>query len=607
MKNNKPSGKVSETFINEIFAFINVLKIVSKTSKFRKWLKEYHKIENDKDVFEGYKFFSLTSLRNFIYSITYDKILKLSEDDIFYRANYVGVPLDDIPNTCEKIIFIKNVWKLSIKIYTSKNWNELQRNLKELRNLFEIFDKLYKNVTPITNINKKQALKTVTKFYTFIYLHDTREGYPFIWGILPMLTYPKINEKYFTKSFKGYIYSLQYLWFNLLERNEFENSVIKNLHTLTFSEDRSSKEDISEQWRNLYTSFFNKIADEIIEPIEKNLGIMRIDPLLTIKKIDKSVYKNFLSKKNIKDPRYLTCNDKESIKKRLDYHLLWYEKEVLGTQTFGMFYGFPTFTSILIGLVELNKHHRSDKKILVKIFKHPTEDKKVFDYSFAILLQSTQFVADYCGWLIFFDCGTYSPNSNFWSSKWWLYIEAEEFIKKFKKENLIETEEILVDKQVFEEYLTSAQKRSQKIQTNFISIVKGKFFEYVVYKWRNEKSPNSDVRCDVQLNGEQIDCIEEEEGGINLFECKLNLHIDEIDDVIQQIKRKEEVVKDKYKKMVIPWMIVYSPVDPYQKSKIESKGIMVFDDFKSEIKTNKLFNGSRKIILDILDFEEIYY
>jgi hypothetical protein len=675
MKNDSTLKKFVLTSVDKIFAFINILKIVSKISEFRRWLKKYHKIENDEDIFDGYKFFLITSLKCFINAIVKDETLGLKEDYTFFRANFVGEMLGDIPNTCEKIIFIKNVWTLSRKIRKSRNWKELKDGLKDLKKLFIIFDKFYNNVVSVKNIDKKESLKIVTELYTCIFLNDAQHGCPH-GSLFPSIIELPISEEYLKRSFKGYVYSLQYLWFNLLGASKFENSCLRNLHKASelyskeaedyidleigipvseeeikkefikekFSKDQKldddlveveplSKEDLKKlnkekekllqikDWFAL-DRFFGEVWDEIIEPIRKKLKVnLGFDPLLTIKKVNKSFYQDLLSRDNIKEPEYLNKKDKESIKKQLDYHLLWYKLNVLDTQKLDVFNGVPAFISALIGSVELNKYYNNKEKVLVRIFKHPALSIEKCDYSFAILIQAFGGISDYSGWLVFFDCAT--DYSGFGGS---LYAMAENFIKQLKENGSIEIKEILVDKSIFKEYLTERSVSStfdkiifqtplgrfdqlsiSEIQNRtqiFAEAIKGKFFEYVFYKWIKENKQYDDTRCDFLLDGEQIDCIGEIENRIDVFECKLNLHINEINKTIEQIKRKVKIIKDKNREStVIPYIVTYCKIPPNRKSKFEKKGINFIDNFEETIKNDRLFNGIRKGILNILNFE----
>jgi hypothetical protein len=604
--------------LDEIFAFINVLKIISKTLKFRSWLKTYHKIKNDEEFFEGYKFFLITSLRSFITSIINDSTLELEEDYTFFRAaHFANLLLEDVPNTCEKAIFIKNIWNLSRGMRKSRNWVELQSNLKNLKKIFTKFDKLYGGAVSVrASLNKKEALKIATEFSTTMNLSDIgNSGYPY--GYFSPLLKHSITEDYLKRSMKGYLYSLEYVWLKLIGYKKFKKSCVKDLHSIP-------------DWRELHT-FYSKIREEIIWPMEKNLKLdLATTPLLAIKKMDKSIIKDLLSTKNtkvpnyfgvakkaIEDPRHLSKKDKELIKKWLDYHLLWYDINVLDTHGLDVFNGIPAFISTLIGLVELNKYYNKGRgKVLIRIFKHPVRDIKGFDYSYALCIPVFGYFLDASGWLVFFNCATdYSGTGDSMRRR------ADIFIEKYKKDNLVEVEEVEVNKDIFKEYL--AQKNilisNETIRLEIFEIqkevtdFKGKFFEYVFYKWLSESErckKYDEIKCDLQLNGEQIDCIGKKDDKIDVFDCKINLH--NIDEAIKQVKRKANIVKKEFGQGITdvkPRIVVYFPLEDFKKSiqeKSEKHGVIIEDNFREEILKNRIFEGSRKIIQRFLEYEPNY-
>lgn len=673
MKNGDTLKKIVSKSVDEIFAFVNILKILSKISTFREWLKTYHKIEDDSDILEGYKFLLLTSLKCLINGIVQDRSLELAEDYVFFRADFVGIPLRDIPNTCEKTIFIKNIWNLSRGIRKSQNWKELEVSLEDFKKLFIMFDKIYENIKPTKNLKKEDALKIATQFYTYIFLNDTHRGYPHGNIMLSIIDYP-ITKKILKDSFKGYVYALQYLWFNLQCKDEFEKSCLKDIHKANelFSKEAEdyidlkigipiseeeikegfikenlpempveplSEEDIKKldkqkkelleikDWYAL-DKFFGKIQDEIIEPIEKSLKINLVfDPLLTIEKVDKSLYNEFLSKDNVKDPDYLNKKDKESIKKQLDYYFLWYEVNVLDTQKFIVFNGVPAFISTLIGSVKLSEYYENKEKVFVRIFKHPALSEDKCDYSYAILIEAfgSLGISDYSGWLVFFDCAT--DYSGFGGS---LEAMARVFIENLKKNNQIDVKEILVDKDIFKEYLTeksvssafdkiiyqtplgrfgelSISEIKQKTE-NFINYFRGRFFEYIFHKWLTESRQNRqkyyNTKCDFYLDGEQIDCVGENKNRIDIFECKITLHTEKIDEIINKIKKKVKVVKNEKGNVIVnPYIVFFSKINPTWKSKLEENGINVIDNFENTINTDRVFDKIRKDILNILKFD----
>lgn len=239
---------------------------------------------------------------------------------------------------------------------------------------------------------------------------------------------------------------------------------------------------------------------------------------MVIPKIDKNILKQFLSKRELKEPHYVENHRKEKdIEKWLDWKLLWYNVEVLSSAG-SIFSGVPAFIATLAGIVNL-----SEDKILVKIFKHPVM-KNEHNYSFGILIPAfgTSGLTDYSGWLIFYDCAT--DYSGFGGS---LYIQAKNFIDKFRKYNAIEAEEIKVNKKVFQKYLKRKSASSvfdrivtqtpfgpkalediSKIESTkklFIENTRGILFELIVYKWIIMTQDFDEIKHDHIINGEQID------------------------------------------------------------------------------------------------------
>lgn len=670
--------EIPEKDVDQIFSFINIIKTSSNVGKFRKWLKEYHKIDDNSQIFEGYKFFIDVCVRGFINSIIYGTSLDLEEDFTFFRARFVGVELDDIPNTCEKTIFIKNVWNLTKTIRKANGWEEITEAVKDADKLFFVFDVIFERASSSTReLNKNDALKISTIFNTHIFLNDTNRGVPHVYLLTPILK-SSASEEYLEKVYVGYVYTLQYLWFVLLEKENFEKSSLKDLHKahdiyskeakeqiesqagIPVSEEEIKKEFVTERKEKIrehegeielvkelfdedikkseaekerlsklknwfaLDMFFGKINEEIIEPLKSRVGTISVfNPLLkSSDKFNKSLISEFLRRDELKNPRYLeTTDNKERMRKKLDYLFLWYDVNVLNTQKLTVFNGVPAFISTLIGNVELNRIFGSDEKVLALRFKHPVEGVQGYDYSYGILIQafSNIGIADYSGWLIFFDCATdYSGAGGV------LHDESEIFIEKFLDEEKIEIKEDIVDKERFKKYLAEKSTSSvfgeikymtplgvytelsiseiQRKVEEFTGTAKGKFFEYLFYNWLAEKKHvrYKKIRCDCYLNKEQIDVLAEAESDVYIFECKVNLHIGEIDEIKKQIENKVIAVNQQFsKERIIPYLVVFSQIQNAHRKKFEDMGIHVCSPFENKIK-NWRKKDSRDAIFRIL-------
>lgn len=213
-----------------LFTSTNILKIASDSLNFREWLKNYHHIRNDKELYQGYRFFIITSIKFMLYAISINTSSCLKSDFIFRRAEFTGVPIEDIPNTCEQIVLMKNIWGLTEDIRYAKNWNEINNAINKLEQVFTIVNKLYRcaEVTD-NNFEKDYVLKIQTMYHTVVYFNDTKRGFPQAL-ITPVIIVPMVKEEQFDNAYKGYVYTLQYLWFKLLGEVEYEKKCVKALH-----------------------------------------------------------------------------------------------------------------------------------------------------------------------------------------------------------------------------------------------------------------------------------------------------------------------------------------------------------------------------------------
>ena len=668
---------------DKVLSFINIFKINSNLNGFQEWMKEYHKINDESEIFEGYKFFLDVCIRGFINSVIYESSFNLEEDFTFFRARFVGIELDDIPNTCEKTIFIKNVWNLTKKMRKAKQWEDLNEAVKIVNELVTVYDVLLdNNICHSADFNKNDALKIVTIFYTHIFLNDTSEGIPHVYLLTPILK-STVSEKYLEKVYHGYVYALQYLWFVLLGKTKFEETSLKKMHMahtiysndveeqiksmmgmpvsdeeiiddfITKNVDKAyfgksgqyeseslSIEELSEKDINKLEKekkqtsylknwfaldrFFAIINDEIIVSIEDQIKFdIRFDPLLKVThKFNKNLFSKFLSTEELENPIYLEpTNDNRLMEKNMDYLFYWYKINVLDTQELTLFNGVPSFIATLIGNVELNKIFGHEETVFVLRFKHPTEDAQVYDYSYGIFIPTfgTTGLTDYSGWLIFYDCTNDSDSL--------LYTQAEMIINNFVEESKIEIKTQIVDKKYFKEYLSDKSISSvfdkikirtpygvhtelsiseiQKQMNILIADAKGKLFEYVFHHWLLEDNSTKycKIKCDHHENKEQIDVYAELENEVHIFECKVNLHGNKINETVIQINRKVKALQ-LCKKKIVPWLIVFSQISDASKKRFEDEGVKVFDNFKNEIRSWKdLNNDSKKKISRTLEFE----
>ena len=624
---------------DHIFAFLEILRILSKTENFQEWLSTYHKIDEHQEFLEGYKYILTVSLMYFITQlISYDPF-SLKDDEKLVRADFHGITINNIPNSCEKTIVLKNIWKQSKKIRKAKTFEEIKNEKpSELLDLYETLRE--QNLKPNKEISKEESISSVAQFNAYLLLTDTSFGMPRAtrWA---SIFEPDESLKYLDTVFNGYRYALEYLWFCLLGPTKFQEFCVKDLHRsdeIHFkNEDKtiniklgSSYEDseieeyqeseeairrvewdrVHNKWKTI-DQFFNKVRSEMIRPLEVKIGRMGGlgKGFLKLENFDKDLFKNLITNE-VEDAPYMTKTDEESMKKRIESELLWYPISVLSAaQTFTFNVAF-SFVSMLRGLVDISREQDEDSKITVKIFKHPAHGvENGYDYSFGIKVGVGGFISDSSGWLIFHDCATdYSGSGGQYHQMCMNEIENH------KEENAVEAEELIFENEIFTKFLTDKgismdYEKSRKVYEKMnesITQMKGKLLEYLVYKWINSKEQFKIVHCDHIVNDEQIDCFCKSDDEIEHFECKLQLH--DIQKTIKQIKRKHSKIKQAYtKEKVNANLVLYTTITNDAKNKLEKEGIKVYQDFKSNIQNDRIFEGTRRELKNYLNSDSNYY
>lgn len=142
----------------------------------------------------------------------------------------------------------------------------------------------------------------------------------------------------------------------------------------------------------------------------------------------------------------------------------------------------------------------------------------------------------------------------------------------------------------------------QRKVEDFTGNAKGKFFAYLFYNWLAEKKHVrcKNIRCDYHLNKEEIDVLAEAEDKVYIFECKVNLHIEKIDEIKKQIENKVKAANQHFsKERIIQYLVVFSQIQNVHREKFEDNGIHFCSPFENKIK-NWRKKDSRDAIFRIL-------
>ena len=534
--------------VADIWSALNCIKIISNVDKFKNWLKKEHKLDDLNGTFEGYRFFLESAIRTFLNDIIYNSSLDIWEDFVFYRARFVGVELNKISNTCEKTILIKNINKKLRLIKKAKNYEEIKSAIDQLKNnVLDVFDKIYENnvaISPRLNISKDEALEYTSMNTILIFLNDVSKSIPK--GYWVSVLDNKINPKQLKRNFKGYKYSLQFVWFSLLGEKYCLSSV-KNLHKTNdwcIKEDFLGLKQKQEEIKNGedLDSYFEIINKEVITPLEKKLKINlgSPNPLYLKENISSDTFKDLL--KSSEEPQ---LNEKE----KLDYTLLWYQIELLDSSKNHIFNGVPAFISLLAGTAELKRKFAGGEKAYICKFVHHNKSVNGNDFSYGVLIEAfgSTGISDYSGWILFFDCcGDYS---GFAGSE---HVMAEMVIDEYKKRDLIEVREMVIDRDKLKEYIadkiTTEEKREEIIdilskkteirkEKAIVNEARGLVLELITYYTFSRKTYN-EVDWNVTRDGEQLDVTLETTDDFTLIECKRDPNNMNLDNEIKNLKNK---------------------------------------------------------------------
>jgi hypothetical protein len=414
--------------LNMVFALSYVMDLLD-IEEFHNFLAK-RKTKCSDDIFDGFIFLAKTVSRSFLEEISRGWSLNLPETITFSRALHSGVPLEKIKNSSQKVVFIKNLHQMLRTLWKSNDATSYSRNHKFVQDTFLKTIKviLESNVDLRKDVRihgKHKVVRRMAILYALIYLGEIRHGYPqgFFFSLSKT---PRPNE-YTSKVFRGYKFGLAFVWKRLLDEEKVTNKKLLITKLLK-----------SRNWKTLDAQF-EFINNYVVAPLEEEINIsfgfgkyFEIKKPISTELWDKSLFQK---------PSDPTLSKEED----LQQELLWYPIQAMTGHY--VFNGVTTFSSLLIGTVNLKRRHGNDEKTFVVRFVHPVGEGKN-DYSYAVLIEAYGTIGDYSGWLVFYDCcGDYS---GFAGGE---HRFAEETIDRYSKEKAIEVINYNINSQDLLNYL----------------------------------------------------------------------------------------------------------------------------------------------------------
>ena len=372
--------------INHIFHLVNYREIGNYLSK--------NNIKRTEDLFEGYRFFIKTISRGLLDTLSRSPSLHLDSNLTFDRALNRGIPLDKIRNTCQKVTFLKNLYKQLQFAWKSSDSETLETNLGNIQKIvLQSIDSLLTNNVSIAKEYAKYGTEKVIRRlkinYVLVFLNDTRHHGTPLGYYFSLSSKRFLEEQYAQRVFNGYKLTLFYLWQKLLSEESVQSSqLIEAIAN-------------AKNWDELDETF--EIARDLEAEIEKefhlNFGFEKY--FKVVKPINASIWDKKLFDK-VPEPML-------SKEENLQQELLWYPVQAMSGMIFN---GVATFARLLVGDVRLKRALNNPDKTIIARFIHPLEyptAENQHDYTYAIVVDAFGTIADYSGWMVFYDCcGDYS-------------------------------------------------------------------------------------------------------------------------------------------------------------------------------------------------------
>lgn len=545
-----------EQLVEHIIPSLRIIEIAGNVKQYEQWLKDYHNRTIDKQLLAGYKFFLECAFHEFYYGVSVENEFDIKDDFLFKCAmGKSSYPIDKLPNTCERTIFLKNIYKYFKPVLRAKSINGIENKLQlfyqEVGVLFEnVFLEQF-CISTEYGVNEDEAIRLILVENLYIYFTQINNNGPYAYMASLLRDFWISNEKK-TYCFEGYKFILQYLWYNVLDKFPFEKAKLNTLHLADSWREYSYKKlppdaSIYDKMFNTYfdlgkqnslDSFFYQIKYNITDPFEEETGIniTSVHKFFGRTKVNysKNVFNKLLCTDELIDP-YDKLDDDDKI----SIALYWYPLEVF--EPGSMHNGITAFITSMAGTVSLSNSEgkREFEKVIVCKFIHPLTDKKN-DYSYGVLLDSMAAAGHYySGWLLYYDCcGDYSGFSGSEHKK------AEKLIDKYVNNNQVELRELEVDKKVFRRYVAEhiyssdelsnekiieveerllEQSKKQKIKVDDVigkskAVILELLMCYILSKHGDVKS----IKWSANKNEGEIDLLLEYSDKIKIIECKVN-------------------------------------------------------------------------------------
>lgn len=565
-------------FIETALAPAKLFELAGDVKSFKAWLYKTHNKPYDEEVLTGHRFFLECAFTGIFHTVIYSDSLPFKNDPLLELAANNSISIDKMPGESDRRIILKHLFRNYLQLTSATTQTDLQNAIDSIR------DKLTDPLIQFyhTNFRLKKTLTIEKSAFDKLLLIDSllihytqiNNSGPYAHEGALLHDYWIPQEK-LAESFVGYKYTVQYLYSLVLPGDLFSKAELDKIHqadswrkyTINKQEDgetdpliRSLNETFDIEKQTCFESFFYRINDLLAGEAQKRYGISHMNPQVNLipskRKLPTSVFDKLL---DLDVKKYDV--ELSAIEKR-DYNLQWFPVDVSNILDANEFNGVAAFNTLVIGTLAVTE----GDFVYVNKWKHPTANPDHYDYSYAVLLNTSKTSARALkGWMLFFDC------CNDFTGSRRDFLAIEKILKDNKKKIRLSVEEL--GHEEFTAYLKNYVPDKERLINNEIlslgQITKIKENKELFTKYQKARGVLLELLCyyavsnhshykdftvknwGKSLEGKDIDVLLESRTQIRLIECKYNgagrnfnleERIDELNEVVRKRKEASQVL-----------------------------------------------------------------
>lgn len=554
-------------FIETALTPAKLFKMASNVKAFKLWLKETHNIDYSNDILKGHRFFLECAFTSIFHEFIGSESIALKQDRFLEMASGANTSIDKFPGKSDRALILKNLFRDYLELTTAESERSLIKSIEAInKKLVNSLINFYNENFVVQNrekISRKDLDKIILMDSLLIQFTQINNSGPYAHQGSLLHEYWISREK-LAEAFEGYKYTMQFLYDTVLPKELYLSAELNNLHTAdswrtyVYNEQESSGDALIDSLNQTFTvniqtcfeSYFYRVNDMLEKEIPSRFNIYHTGPERLLKAIKKKLPKAIIS--HLIDSNVNKFDVEMSLKEKLDHNLQWYPVDVSNVLGANEFNGVSAFNTLLIGTLAVT----TDDFVYVNKWKHPTDDPKRNDYSYAVLLNTSKTSQrSYAGWMLFFDC------CNDFTGSRSDYLLIEKILKENKRKIKLTTTEIT--QEVFINYLKNYAPDKERIINNEIlnlgAITKVKENKELFSKYQLARGKLLELLCyhavtnhhhyesftikqwSRKLEGKEIDILLESKTQVRLIECKYDLgnfdlvkRIEDMDDVVRK-------------------------------------------------------------------------